>query len=195
MCLCETDEEGQMDHDDLVATTFASSIKIINYSLNELYAKLLDDKYKDHEDIIVLLEEAIKEFQKKVSSLRNEWKTRVNTALEHLCKGSNNSVPSQRSSPTTLVVELPNGIIINERTPAAIFVRTIMEYGIEKVRPLGLQVYKTPLISSEKHPKRNYSQHERDGVFITSPNCNKYKNRILDKIEDSLNCSIKASLT
>jgi hypothetical protein len=193
MCLCKADEEGQMDN-DVVATTFESLIKIIKNSAKALKKKVSDDECIDHEDIIELLHEAIMEFKRKVFPLRNEWKTRVSTAVKHPCKGKNNSEPSKRSPWTGLAVEFSNGIIIEKYTAKMTFALTIKEFGIDKVRNLEITVCDWALISSEKHPKLKHSQQEIDDVLIMIPHSNRYKKDMLEKIARELNMEIKVSL-
>ena len=92
---------------------------------------------------------------------------------------------------TRLVVTMPNGERIAHHVAANSFVEVIEKLGIEKVKNLGLEGSRFPLISTSKLHKR---QRKSGQYYITILYNTKIKKKYLEKIASQLGVQLKVEI-
>lgn len=161
-----------------------STLLFHNLETDEVTKEISIEQNSNGKDIIDRVELAINEVGKLLGYPTGWYKYKF-TYVPTRPKSDDIKTIITRSARTLLRVILPSGQKIEHDSAKETFVAAIKEAGIEKVRNLGLEMCKIPLISSSKHPK--YPQEEVEpGVWIIT-HCNTIeKKRKLQQISDIL---------
>lgn len=101
-----------------------------------------------------------------------------------------------RASNTRLKVTLPNGRIINEYKAIDTFIKTIEEFGIDKIKRLQV-TSGAPLISDKAYNlgnKKKYKQIPKTSIYIDINNSTQRKKELLEKIGKLLDTKISVQI-
>lgn len=171
----------------------------LNPSSCEQGVHRLADKYafKRESEKFIFLQDSYKKFAENVNLLLKQTTAESfkpkESKVEHEPAPTDNNV---RASNTRLKVILPNGQVINEYKAIDTYIKTIQEFGINKVR--RLQVRKgAPLISDKEYNvgvKKKYKQVPNSSLFIDVNNSTKLKKDYLEKIARLLSKEITVQI-
>lgn len=120
---------------------------------------------------------------------------KADPTIFHRSVGRHKTIKHDIAPKSGLMVTMPNGNVIFEKSAKDTFIQTILSIGINKVRPLGIKLCGIQLISNTRDEKYGGAQHNVGGgwMIITHSNTSE-KKRILDKIANLLNMDIKTKI-
>lgn len=134
-----------------------------------------------------------------ISFLNADKAIQDNEEDEELADNFTTNLPTEnnvRASHTRLKVTLPNGRIINEYKAIDTFIKTIQEFGIDKVRRLPVRSG-TPLVSEKKFNvgiKKPFKQIPNTSFYIDINHSTQLKKNYLDKIAQLLGTKISVEI-
>lgn len=101
---------------------------------------------------------------------------------------------ARRKSPRkSLVVTIDDGKVISGRTAAETFVQAIVRMGVDRVKGLGIEVNREPLVSDSQSQK--YNTAEIDGKYIMTHSSTAQKKDLLERIADELDVIISVDIS
>lgn len=195
----EKDERGM--HSDRITLALEKIIDDLEGEithLNEEGAKLFGLSQYEDATKIAELGRKLQTFRHQVAELRSDW-DEVSGASPILSEVEDNETTedpsaSRRKSPRkSLVVTMDDGRIINGRTAAETFTKVIQEFGLEKVKELGIEVNHVPLISHTESER--YTTAKIDGQYLMTHTNTSHKKELLNRIAERLGVEIDVKVS
>lgn len=112
----------------------------------------------------------LKAFERKLSSLRDEWAagldepTRRKVTVKAASVRAALAEDTSRKHKTILIVKMPDGTVFYEDKASDTFTKVIQKFGVKAVAAIGLRVRNTELVSKTKSD--SYQQAEADGYLV-----------------------------
>lgn len=104
-------------------------------------------------------------------------------------------VQSKKSRRKGLVIEYPNGEILQMSKAGDTLTEFIRRVGYQKVRALGISIYRMNLVSNTIDKKHEANQHQvASGWFVNTHSNGETKVRQIQRISDALHLGIKVEL-
>lgn len=133
-------------------------------------------------------------FQKKVEQLKKEWLRDFDQALRQRARQNHAQGKPSKAPHRRLSITFPDGTCFDGPEAAESFVRAIEKIGADKVKELGLQVCKVPLVATEKDKKYGSSQRARGGYYVMTHCSTKDKKTLLEAIAHQLKLGLQVAL-
>lgn len=139
----------------------------------------------------------LRAFRDKIEVLRSEWlqdhaTTFPKSEPAEIERFARTITSASKAPKTVLVVKFPDGETIYEKVAADTFVRSIRKLGFERVRALGIEINRGPLISFSRPERYQYSE---DGkYYIVTHSSTAQKKELLERISSGLNTPITVNI-
>ena len=175
---------------DLVLEEIGAVVAQLNYEGVEAFK----GSHYQVADLLSAQGKQLKEFCKKLDTLKQEWKTAIDIKTRERVKvdpvyhlQTHTKGPKQN-----LRVTLPNGRVIQRPTAAAALVDAIDLLGVDQVCELDLRVSGVPLVGTQKHD--TYSQKALGPWLVCTHSNTAAKKALLQRIGEKLNQTLQVDL-
>jgi len=130
-----------------------------------------------------------------ISQLIDAKRLEADPEVQHKETGPKLRKKNNIAPKTGLCIYRKDGSILQERDAASTYASAIVEAGLLKVRDLGLRLCGINIVSTTKDKKYGSAQYEAaPGLYILTHSNTKYKKKLLDKINKSLNMGWKIEI-
>lgn len=103
-----------------------------------------------------------------------------------------NEIQRKKAPHTKLKVTFPDGRIINEHIAVNTFIKTIQEFGLDKVKQLGINVVSDTAINGDL--KKSFKQIINTPFYINDNNSTEVKKELLERISKMLRMEITVEI-
>lgn len=197
----ETEGISRRMHKDRIGPALWKTIEALEMEIETLNAEgasLFGRSQYEDASRFAELGSKMQTFHHRISEIRSDWIEFMGAAPmlgeaddREATKDENDA---RRKSPRkSLVVTMDGGEVISGRTAAETFAKVIAKMGVDRVKGLGIEVNREPLISESQ--SQRYNTAEIDGKYIMTHSSTAQKKDLLERIAGELGVIISVDIS